>query len=161
MTVSQRIDKVLIDKGLVKKDGSPNYSEAERICDFSNGILSKLANRKENATLSRDKLDTFLRKFYVNREWLLNGNGDPFYADGIETEKTSVHSDIYRDLVEANSDYRLVPKTILNEEYRIMLKSEIDDRQRIFDELIKTKNDLIDELKEDLRILRAQVPAKS
>ena len=91
-----------------------------------------------------------------------------FNPDNVEMKIKNPES-IYRDLVEANTDYRLVPKTILDEEYRILLKSEIDRMDRMVmraldakDDLIKEKDETIKELKEKLKSanLHSAVPVK-
>lgn len=85
----------------------------------------------------------------------------------VKTISVEDEESIYRDLVEANSDYRLVPKTILNEEYRIMLLSEIEERQKIYRDVLSAKDALIsrlysevDDLNSEIKDLRAKLTVK-
>jgi hypothetical protein len=152
LTFLQSVNKVLIDKGFKKNDGTPNYSEAEREIGFGATVLSKLAERPDGR-FQKDNLEKFLRTFHVNRAWLLNGEGEQYYME-VKADESEVPITIYRDLVEAKSEYRLIPKTILQEEYRIMLKSEIDQRQQMYKEVIEAKNILIETLKDEIKSLR-------
>lgn len=68
-----------------------------------------------------------------------------------------------RDLIEKNTEYRLIPKTILDEEYRIILKSEIELKEQMLKNLLDSKNELISALKQEIAELRSAqrvVPAK-
>ena len=75
-TFSGRIVKILKDNGLTKKDGSVNFSEAERKCQMKGTILQKAVKR--NSGLYDDNLDKFLRTFQVRRNWLLKGEGEVY-----------------------------------------------------------------------------------
>lgn len=51
--------------------------------------------------------------------------------------------EFYQELVETNSDYRLIPKSIIEGDYRIILKSELDEMNRTRDMIIEAKNQTI------------------
>jgi transcriptional regulator with XRE-family HTH domain len=57
---------------------------------------------------------------------------------------------LYKDLVEANTEYRLVPKTVLDGEYRLMLNSEIEENR-------KDRRETIEANKETIGLLKARV----
>lgn len=85
-----------------------------------------------------------------------------FYKDGLTLEDLKAHfssekgtpaikstdnnqmaqDTIYKDLVEANTDYRLVPKIILDQ-YHIVPKQEAEDRREMLTIITKAKDDLI------------------
>jgi GTPase involved in cell partitioning and DNA repair len=172
-TISGRIVKVLIDKGLVKRDGSPNFSEAERKAGIKGTVLQKAVKREGG--LYDDNLDKFLRTFHVKRDWLLKGIGDmndknPTPAINSTSNTENEMNDIYKDLVEANTDYRLVPKIILDQ-YHIIPKDEVEDRREMIKVITKAKDDLIskyetllaryeediDELEKENETLRSQI----
>lgn len=83
--IGKRIVKVLIDKGMVKRDGSPNFSKAERECGMKGTILQKAVKR--NGGLYDDNLDKFLGTFHVSRDWFLYERGDPYVKNGTSVSK--------------------------------------------------------------------------
>jgi hypothetical protein len=74
--IGERIAKVLIDNGIVKRDGSPNFSAAERKCKIKGTVLQRAVKR--NGGLYDDNLDKFLGTFHVERQWLLHGKGEQY-----------------------------------------------------------------------------------
>lgn len=87
-----------------------------------------------------------------------------FYGDGkVQDVAQQPPESVYRDLIEKNTEYRLIPKTILDEEYRIILKSEIELKEQMLKNLLDSKNELISALKQEIAELRSAqrvVPAK-
>jgi hypothetical protein len=65
-----------------------------------------------------------------------------------------VPEEVYRDLVESNSEYRLVPKVIMDD-YEIVPKSHVDVTNKRVQEIIDAKNDLIKELRDEIADLKA------
>jgi transcriptional regulator with XRE-family HTH domain len=57
--------------------------------------------------------------------------------------KTQVPEEFYRDLIESNSEYRLIPKSVLEEKYRIVPLSEIEDARKKDEEKTKLYYELI------------------
>lgn len=105
---------------------------------------------------SKEYMDSLAKTLGVDvRDFYGDGNVQP--KQSAEQSKSDVPESVYKDLVEANSDYTLVPKTILREEYRIMLKSELDDRAKLLKEVIESKNNLIEQLKSEIRQLQESV----
>lgn len=66
-----------------------------------------------------------------------------------------VPEEIYRDLVEANSEYRLVPKTILEGKYVIVLESQVGKTEDALWVALRAKDDLINDLKQEIAHYRA------
>jgi hypothetical protein len=66
---------------------------------------------------------------------------------------------IITDLVESKTEYRLVHKAILDGEYRIMLKSEIEKVNQMALKALDAKDDYIKSLNDIIADLRAKVPA--
>lgn len=90
-TFSGRIVKILKDNGLIKKDGTVNFSEAERKCHMKGTILQKAVKR--DGGLYDDNLDKFLRTFQVRRDWLVKGDGDIYDkkpTPDIKNEQTTI-----------------------------------------------------------------------
>jgi transcriptional regulator with XRE-family HTH domain len=123
---------------------------------------------KENNNPGHKFLDQLSKYFDVPRSF--------FYKENLTVEDLKAHfsmekhtpaiknneqplnpDEIYRDLVEANSDYRLVPKTILDGEYRMILKSEIDSKTRLLEETLAAKNELLADKNKLIAQLNAEI----
>jgi hypothetical protein len=110
--------------------------------------------------ISKPLVEKFLRHHSINPEWWESGKGEIFIKKHTPAIKSTGNTemdkeDLYRDLVEGSSDYSLVPKTVLNGEYRMMLISELEDRRASWKEALDSKNQLIAQLKEEIKELRA------
>ena len=68
---------------------------------------------------------------------------------------------LYRDLVEANTEYRLIPKTVLEGEYRLMLNKEIEDAHQVRNALIESNRETIGLLKKRVDELERLLGLKS
>jgi hypothetical protein len=117
-------------------------------------------NQIDKSTLSVEK---FLDFHKINPEWWKSGDGEVFLTSVHKTsdnKQMELNADkMYRDFVEANSVYTLVPKTILDGAYRIMLESELKDRAEMWKETLAAKNDAIAQLKKEVAELRSGVRA--
>jgi hypothetical protein len=113
-------------------------------CRISPGTLSKALER---SSLSDDIVDKIYDRFKVRKgywedgkEPILDKNPTPAIKS---TDNNEMAQDtIYKDLVEANTDYRLVPKIILDQ-YHIVPKQEAEDRREMLTIITKAKDDLI------------------
>lgn len=119
-TFFSRIDKVLIDSGLTKKDGSPNYAKAEQKAGMAGTVLSKAAQR--DGELSEYNKEKFLRTFHVNRDWLEAGKGEiyskkptPVTESTGSNENPVIREGVYQTIVEGHTEYVLIPRMVLNE----------------------------------------------
>jgi transcriptional regulator with XRE-family HTH domain len=64
---------------------------------------------------------------------------------------------VYKNLVESNSEYSLVPKTVLNGEYRLMLSSEISDIRTMRDKALELQETTIKILEREIEELRERL----
>jgi len=142
-TIGARI-AVLLDQKKV------SVSKLESDGGVGNGTLKTW--KDENVDYSTNTVETFLKNLRINRHWWMTGEGDIFAKD--ESNSSLDKDAIYRDLVESNSDYRLVPKTILDEEYRIVLKSQIEREEKVLEILLEAKDKLISRLENEIAELR-------
>jgi hypothetical protein len=157
LTVSERIIKVLTDNGLVKRNGTVNFSAAERKCGMKSTILQKAAKR--DGGLYDDNLDKFLRTFKVRREWFLKGTGD-IYDENLTDEQKPTDNKEMEEIKINLSEYSVIPKVVL-EGSQLVSKSEIDRAESKVQLIIQSKDELIKELRDQLKVLRsAPVPAK-
>lgn len=127
---------------------------------------------KSNAVVEK-----FLRHYGIREEWWKTGEGEIFIT---RAEKGSDNKGnplgeqartlkLLQDALSEGSDYRVIPKTILDGEYRIFPKSEMEQRARELEaqlkqqedirreriETLDAKNKLIKKLEEEIAELRA------
>lgn len=113
------------------------------------------------------QVEKFLNHYGIRMEWWKTGEGEVFKEKNTSVDKTPPikenREEIYRNLVEENSEYKLVPSELLNGEYRIILNRELEMRDRLLTEqisqqkeLIATKNKLIQQLEDEVVSLRGR-----
>jgi hypothetical protein len=152
MTFKEKIDKILEHNTL----GINSPSGMEKHLHLGTGsILKSYSNKRKDTSPGLDVVKTILEGLRINKEWWKSGEGEIFIKNPMENTGNKVVPDsIYRDLIESNTDYRLVPKTILDQEYRIVLKSEIDSKEKLLLEVLDAKNRLIEQLSKEIAQLR-------
>lgn len=112
-------------------------------------------------------VEKFLNHYGIRIEWWKTGEGDVFKEKITSVDKKEEikenREDVYRNLVEENSEYKLVPSELLNGEYRIILNRELEMRDKLLTEqisqqkeLIATKNKLIQQLEDEVVSLRGR-----
>lgn len=169
-TIYQRIDKVLIDNGLIKPNGRPNYAKAERICGIKGTVLSKTIQRK--GTLSDANKEKFLRTFHVKPTWFDTGKGPEYITkDGQKLTPVGNSTDsnpytgeasfgnttqIIRTLMELEKDgeYRFVPKKIFDD-YDLFPKHAIERQSKERDKTIEALERYISGLEREIDDLRS------
>jgi transcriptional regulator with XRE-family HTH domain len=140
-------------------------SDLARELKVAQGTVS---NWENNGVNKAEDLLKLAKLFGVTSDYILFGNttAQPVSEDVPEA--------IYRDLIEANSEYRLIPKSVLEEKYRIvslieMEKEERDNKEKkaLLEVALDTKDKFInnlqhqvDDLKTQLNQLRSQFPLK-
>lgn len=152
---------------IIREFRSKSQDDVSRETTISKQNVSLWENLKGNPGKGFiDELSKYLRVptdlFYrdgLTKEYLENHFSDDNITDmpklngGNENLRSA--EEMYRDLVERNTEYRIVPKTILDGEYRIMLESELTDRKKLYDEAIASKNKLILQLEKEIDDLRS------
>ena len=114
-----------------------------------------------------DSLITLSKRLDITINELLGENITPVQNGSDNKEKTLGPSEslrVIQEALEEGSEYRIVPKTILNGEYRIFPKSELDlraqeleERRRERQETIDAKNALIKALEDEIAELRSRI----
>lgn len=126
---------------------------------LGNATISGWYNKSTEWT--SDKLDKFLTYYNINRGWWKTGEGQIILTSVDKNGKINPE-EVYRNLVESNTEYRLIPKIILDQ-YEIIPKRELEERAEIVRIALAAKNDVIAELKKEISDLRAKevaMPAK-
>lgn len=171
MSFKEKIDKILE----VNQLGINSVSAFEDKIGAGRGAVNEFYNEdREPGRKTLKKIMTFPG---LNPTWYNTGEGPIFVKNGtyvktpMENPKNEkVHEEVYRDLVESNSEYRLVPKVILDR-YEILSQRELESRERVLSamldqakEISATKQLLLDEkdklivaLEEEIYELRAKL----
>lgn len=147
LTIFERISKVLKEKGITKKDGTPNFAEGERLAKISGTTLSKVGQR--DGALSDYNKEKFLRTFHVNPVWFDTGKGDIFVSNITEDDKPGDNKgnvkepeEVYRTIVEGNTEYVLIPRDVLKE-VQLVSKSQLAKDEKTMDRLLDQNESLI------------------
>jgi hypothetical protein len=119
----------------------------------------------ENREMRPANTQKFLQKIGISPEWWEKTEGGMegmFTKDfkitrfgDFDREKPKNPEEIYKDLVEANTEYRIIPKTVLDGEYRMILKSEIESKEKMLWQVIDAKNYTIAQLEKEISELRS------
>jgi hypothetical protein len=163
LTFKEKIDIILNIKELSKKD-------IEKSLDVD-GTFYKAYN--ENREPRKELLAEFLRKFHVKTSWWKNPigtteaeifekNPTPAINSG-DNKETAVRGHVYTDLIERNSDYKLVP-TMLMMDYSIIPKRILDGHEKEIarqDNLIAKYEGYINRLEKENESLRSQLIPKN
>lgn len=112
-------------------------SEAESMCGFGVGTISK--KKDTNSKLFENNVKNFLRRFHVARSWWDHGEGEMLSkkVDDIRgisahepalsyTKDESINEEIYKKIVEGNTEYLLIPRSVLKENYRLKSLEEYE-----------------------------------
>jgi hypothetical protein len=166
MSINERIRLILDRDKIANKDVAEwlSMTNSRLSQKFKDGIWDSVAELKVLADKTGYRLD-----------WLISGKG-PEKGYGQETMGSSVvaeagtkmehkpsvnRGEFYQELVETNSDYSLIPKSFINGDYRIMLKSELEEMNKTREKLIESKDksiSLLEKRIEDLERIHATVP---
>lgn len=140
-SINDRIRRVLALEKIPAKTLAKwlNFTEGRLSQKFKEGIWDSLDELKKVSAHTGYSLD-----------WLITGKGGPKpESAGVEEGSSDYgklpvnRGEFYQELVETNSDYRLIPKSIIEGDYRIILKSELDEMNRTRDMIIEAKNQTI------------------
>jgi len=161
MTIAEKYSKVLeISKKKVYK--------AEDECGFGRNTIANAL--KDNRLLSEEYHNKFITKFNVNPEWWETGKGEvilkkPYTgnnssdSNGKGKSELDIRAHTYADLIEKNTDYKLMPTMILTD-YSIIPKRILDGHEKEIsrqESLINKYEGLIDRLEKEIATLRSQL----
>lgn len=112
-------------------------SEAEQMCHFGVGTISK--KKGTSGTLYESNVAKFLRRFHVARAWWDHGEEPMFLKkvddirgnsvhepEPIYTKDEPINEEIYKKIVEGNTEYLLIPRSVLKENYRLKSLEEYE-----------------------------------
>jgi hypothetical protein len=150
MSFKEKIDKILSDNHL-------QIDSVTALEDYVEAGRSSINNfYKENKEPGRKTLKKIKSLPGLNLEWYETGKGQVFLKNGTGVKESTDNSimedpeEVYRKLVEGNTEYVLIPRSVLQEKYRLVSleqfqkdkeqmekdKKESENQQRIIDKLL-------------------------
>jgi transcriptional regulator with XRE-family HTH domain len=102
----------------------------------------------------QESLTALAQALKVSVSDLLDEN--PTSVDKRTDNKEKSVEEVYREWLEGSGPYRLIPKSILDEQYRIVLVSEIESKDKLLNEVLTVQRALIEQLKSEIASLRSQ-----
>jgi hypothetical protein len=128
MTFKQKIDKILE----IKQIKLWKLAEESEL----GTTLEKAYN--ENREMRESTVGKLLQKVGINGEWWNSGKGDilikqPMTQPGSPDERGQL---ILQSIIDHADEYRWIPKQAFDGDYRLMLKSEIENMRAAMDKLI-------------------------
>jgi transcriptional regulator with XRE-family HTH domain len=160
MSINERIRLILDREKISNKD----------VAEWLGMTNSRLSQKfKEGIWDSVEELKLITERTGYNLDWIITGKGAA-KADAsavaepelkLEGNPQINRGEFYKDLVEKNSDYSLIPKAFINGDYRIMLKSELEEMNKTREKLIESKDksiSLLEKRIEELERFIATVP---
>lgn len=146
-TMGARIRDLLRHTGL-----SPSAFEEQY--GLGNGTLKSW--KDESTEKSTGTIRNFLSENQINKEWWKTGKGEIFNTSvqnqpavkGNATPKDLLI--VLQDILAEQSDYRIIPKTVLDGEYRLLPKSEIEHRAKELESRLKELDDIREERRQTI-----------
>lgn len=155
MTFKEKIDKLL---SVSKKKFNSLY-DLETKSGLGMGTLRKAY--EENREPSNRIIGKFLETLRINTEWWETGNGEIYLGKGTDDDKLDNNKEkeeVYRALVEGNTEYILIPRSVLQEKYRLVSVEKLEeDRENwkkdkaVIDRLLNMYEELASEMKDRLK----------
>jgi hypothetical protein len=110
-------------------------------------------------------VEKFLRHYSINERWWKTGEGEIFITPAINSnnsDETAIRGHVYTDLIERNSEYKLMPTVILAN-YKIVPNDVLESHRKEIagrDNLIAKYEALIDRMENDIKNMRLQFVPK-
>lgn len=140
-------------KDALRRAGVSQEKLAERL-NITQAAVGKQLNKAEDID-SLEFIDAVAELTGISRNQLL---GWEYAQKGDDTSlvtepSLSVEEEIYRKIVEGNTEYVLIPRSVLQEKYRLVAleqlekdKQEAQNREKIIDKLLSQNEQLIERL---------------
>jgi transcriptional regulator with XRE-family HTH domain len=158
--MSRQVDKKYKDLGLkfykvLTVSGIKRQSDFAMRCQINPGTLSKALERE---SLSEDIVDKIYDAFRVRKDFWEDGKEPIIDENHTPAIKSSDNKETrYMDFKEGHPDYYMVPKTMVQGEYRLELLSEIESKKSLLQKTLDTQDALIIELRREIAELRSKL----
>lgn len=144
MNFSEKIDIVLKANEL----GLNTIEEIESHCSIGAKTLRK--NYNEGTEPTRRILVKLFNGLGINQQWWDDGKGEIFKENGTPAMKSTDNTEkrieeIYRNIVEGNTEYILIPRSVLQEKYRLVSLEQFEKER---EEMDKDKRQLLASIEE-------------
>jgi hypothetical protein len=148
MEFKEKIDKVLA----IKKITITKLSQISGMGDTLQKAYS------DNREMRPQTTDRFLHKMSISPQWWETGQGDVFSQS--VTKTSDLKESFYRDLIEHNQDYSLIPRAVLTD-YKIVPEKIIDmiyqDKEELKNALITKYEMIIANMEREANHLRSRL----
>lgn len=136
-TIGARIKVLLVET-------NKSVTELESFAKVGNGTLKTWKDK--SLEFSTNVVDTFKRNMKIREDWWKSGNGEIFLTHEEkpdDNKKTpEFRENVYRTIVEGNTEYLLIPRAVMNEVQLISTKQLENDR-KVMDKLLDQNEKLI------------------
>jgi hypothetical protein len=128
MDFEKKIDKILTERKLT----------ITKLAEIS-GLKDTLHKAyRENREMSERKTVEFLQNVGISSTWWESGQGDIFtkHKTASQPAPDFERGLVYKDLVETNSNYKLVPNTLIDGEYRMVQANTLMTQDKLINQLM-------------------------
>jgi hypothetical protein len=151
MEFREKIDNILA----IKKITVTKLSQISGIGD----TLQKAY--RDNREMSRTLTERFLHKMGINSTWWYAREGEIFLSDVAKPAELGMRKEsFYRELIEDNEEYSLIPRAVLKE-YKIVPEKIIDmiysDKEELKNALISKYEMIISNMEREVNHLRSRL----
>lgn len=141
----------------LNKLGINSIFALEKYSKVGVGSVSKFLNNNESPSMGTIK--KIQDALGINTGWWDTGKGEVFIEKHTLVQEGSDNKEItkeevYRELIEANSNYSIIPRTVLDGEYRIVAKSELDLKDQELKQRIQEYQDRKNERQDTIDALK-------
>ncbi len=139
MGVNDRIRQVLAQEKITDKT----------LADWLNMSAGRVSQKFKDGKWDRlGELNIIAEKTGYSLEWLYSGNGPEKGNAVAESEQTYRAIDsggVYKKIVEGNTEYVLIPRSVLNEKYRLVSVEKIEKEKEDSEKDKRTIDRLLDQ----------------
>jgi hypothetical protein len=149
-STDQRIKaRITVLEGELGKSGNQLGLDAK----LGNGTVDGWTDKQLDK--SKPLVERFLNHHKINPEWWETGRGEVFLTSVPKPtgNKEKDVEEIYRNIVEGNTEYILIPRSVLQEKYRLVAleqfqkdKEQMDKDRSTIDRLLSMNENLIAEM---------------
>lgn len=124
--------------------------ELSEFCGFNRDTIRKAIER--GTELGERYTRIFMDKLHINPVWWDTGKGDIYLGNPTQEqkiidnkEKAEFNESVYRTIVEGNTEYVLIPRSVLNE-VQLISTAQLEKDKRIMEIVLQQNEKLIAKL---------------
>jgi hypothetical protein len=138
-TIGRRIKELLSELDV-------SVTDLEEMGGIGNATLKSWKDKPLG--FSSNTLSAFKLKLRIREEWWKTGEGEKFITPVQEAGNNKENrGEVYRNIVEGNTEYLLIPRSVFADKYRLVAVEKIDQEKEELREKNKQIRDLNDIIK--------------